>query len=104
MQRMPLPPARAGSWEHVLHQATEDDALLLLARTGATRESLEQRGHRAVGVVYHPESEIGNYVPTVLPRRYDAFVYLDATRALHPLREVHPRAEGEVPETFPTGV
>ena len=27
----------------------------------------------------------GNYVPTVLPRRYDAFLFLDQTHALRPL-------------------
>ena len=55
-------------------------------------------------VVYRPLYEAGNYVPTVLPRRYDAFLFLDETQALHPLHEVQPLEEGEVPETFPTGV
>ena len=46
----------------------------------------------------------GNYVPTVLPDRHDAFLYLDETEALHPLR-VPPNFEREeVPETFPSGV
>jgi erythromycin esterase-like protein len=45
----------------------------------------------------------GNYVPTLLPRRYDAFLYIDQTQALHPL-PVRPREEAEVPETFPSGV
>ena len=63
---------------------------------------LEERGHRAIGVVYHPEYEhFGNYVPTVLPRRYDAFCYLDETHALHPLH-LHPALE-KVPETYPWG-
>jgi len=42
-------------------------------------------------------------VPTVLPRRYDAFLYLDSTEALHPLHIV-PRVEHEPPETFPSAV
>ncbi|WP_446215626.1 erythromycin esterase family protein [Micromonospora sp. IBHARD004] len=34
----------------------------------------DELDHRAVGVVYHPERErLGNYVPTVLGDRYDAF-------------------------------
>jgi hypothetical protein len=54
--------------------------------------------------VYHPEYEyLGNYVPTVLPRRHDAFVYHDTTEALHPLR-VRAVEESEAPETYPTGV
>jgi hypothetical protein len=32
-------------------------------------------GHRAIGVVYRPQYEhFGNDVPTVLPRRDDAFL------------------------------
>jgi erythromycin esterase-like protein len=105
MERMRVSSAREGSWEDVLHRAGEDDRLLLLAPAQQTAELLRPRGHRAIGVVYHPEYEhYGNYVPTVLPRRYDAFVYLDVSHALHPLHEVQPREEGEVPETYPSGV
>jgi erythromycin esterase len=46
----------------------------------------------------------GNYAPTVLARRYDAFLYLDQTRALHRFRDVQVHDEGEVPETYPSGV
>ncbi len=102
MQRMPVPPAREESWEDVLHSAGEEDKLLVFsgAEEGAV---LEPRGHRAIGVVYDPAHERqGNYVPTVLPRRYDAFVYLDETRALRPLHET-PREDGEPPDTFPSG-
>jgi hypothetical protein len=40
----------------------------------------------------------------LLPRRYDAFLFLNETQALRPLHEVKARAEGEVPETYPSGV
>ncbi|WP_307272502.1 erythromycin esterase family protein [Peribacillus sp. V2I11] len=44
-----------------------------------------------MGVVYRPEHEqYGNYVPSVMSDRYDAFVYLDETQALHPI--VHEKA------------
>ena len=46
--------------------------------------------------------QINRYVKG-LPRRYDAFLYLDETEALHPLR-VRVVEDGEVPETYPTGV
>jgi erythromycin esterase len=102
MERLPVPPAREGSWEDILHRALKGDGLLIFA--GDEQGPLERpRGHRAIGVVYHPEYERGNYVPTVLPRRYDAFLYLDQTQALRPLH-VQAREEGEVPETFPSGV
>jgi erythromycin esterase len=102
MERMAVPPAREGSWEDVMHAAGEGDRLLVFS--GAQEEGfLDPRAHRAIGVVYDPAAERhGNYVPTVLSRRYDAFVYLDETRALRPF-EVRPCRDGEPPETFPSG-
>ena len=103
MQRMTVPPAREGSWEDLLHAASEGDRLLIFS--GAQEEDglLEPRAHRAIGVVYDPARERhGNYVPTVLPHRYDAFVYLDQSQALRPFGR-RPREDGEPPETFPSG-
>jgi erythromycin esterase-like protein len=99
MEVMPLPPARAGSWEHALHEMGAEDRLLLFQPP--VDAVAVPRGHRAVGVVYHPEFEAGNDVPTVLPLRYDAFLYLDRTQALHPLH-VEPR-DCE-PELYPWGI
>jgi erythromycin esterase-like protein len=101
MERMEVPPGREGSWEQVLHGAGAADRLLIFE--DPTHEMLRVRGHRAIGVVYHPEYErFGNYVPTVLPRRYDAFLFLDETTALRPL---HMKADThKVPETYPSGV
>jgi erythromycin esterase-like protein len=105
MERMEAPPSRPGSWEDVLHQAGPENRLLLLEEARTHEEFLAERGHRAIGVVYHPDLEhYGSYVPTVLPLRYDAFLYLDETRALRPLHEVKPRPESEAPETYPSGV
>ncbi|HTK76079.1 MAG TPA: erythromycin esterase family protein, partial [Gemmataceae bacterium] len=104
MEVMHVPEAREDSWEDVLHRAGDNDRLLIFGGGAASKAIAEPRGHRAIGVVYHPETEsYGNYVPTVLPKRYDAFVYLDRTRALHPLH-LKSRHAGEVAETYPTGV
>ena len=103
MQGMRVPPAREGSWEDVLHRASEENKLLISTDLAEEDGFFEPLGHRAIGVVYDPARErYGNYVLTVLPRRYDAFVYLDETRALQPLY-VRPREDGEPPETFPSG-
>lgn len=102
MKEMEVPEARAESIEAVLHQETAHDGYILLQE--------EERdlfhtwiGHRAIGVVYHPQQERrSNYVPSVLAKRYDALVYLDETSALHP---VHLRPHDQrVPETYPFGV
>jgi erythromycin esterase-like protein len=102
LEVMPVPPARSGSWEHALHLMGAEDRLLLFQPPVAAGDPLAvPRGHRAIGVVYHPEAEWGNYVPTVLPLRYDAFLYLDRTQALHPL---HIQPETSPPELYPWGV
>jgi len=104
MRKMPVPPGRTGSWEDLLHESLGADSLLILDSHRPSQELLQPRGHRAIGVVYRPDVEAyGNYVPTVLPRRYDAMLYLEETRALHPLH-VLASFEHEVPETFPSGV
>jgi erythromycin esterase-like protein len=92
MARMPVPEARSGSLEALLHEQLGEDALLVWSPEGPRPAELEQRlDHRAIGVVYRPERERrGNYVPTVLGRRYDAFCYLDATRPLQPLHLERP--------------
>ncbi|MER7540802.1 erythromycin esterase family protein [Streptomyces sp. NPDC097704] len=116
---MRVPPARAGSLEELLHRAAlpEGDALFVFGSERATQTETipgtengqrdrwlrEERDHRAVGVVYHPEREKwGNYVPTVLGARYDAFCFLDRTTALVPLHTL-PADTGEE-ETWPTGL
>ena len=104
MQTMSVPPGRPGSWEDVLHRAAASDRLLLFDCTEPNEALLAPRGHRAIGVVYRPQYEAyGNYVPTVMPRRYDALAFFDESHALNPLRlPVH--ADPDLPETFPTGV
>ena len=103
MEVMQVPPASAGSWEDALHSVGEDDKLLVFDSAHEEGGLYSPREHRAIGVVYDPAYErYGNYVPTVLPRRYDAFLYIDETRALHPLH-MPSRESGEPPETFPFG-
>src|SRR5436305_13351576 len=103
MQVPRVPPGRAGSWEDVLHTAGADDKLLIFSDGEAVRSLADRIGHRAIGVVYHPERErYGNYVPTDLPGRYDALLFFETTKALHPLHV--PADFHEVPETYPSGV
>ena len=104
MQAMQMPTAKKDSWEYLLHQAGKEDKLLIMDDFASKDMFMENHiGHRAVGVVYNPEYEhYGNYVPTILPLRYDAFIYLDETKALHPLH-ISPNGH-QVPDTYPFGV
>lgn len=100
MERIVVPEATESSWEGILHERSPEDRLIL----DFTDEDMEPRGHRAIGVVYDPTYEAyGNYVPTIVPRRYDAFLYLDRTTALHPLHSSWAGA-AEQPDTYPFGV
>jgi erythromycin esterase len=104
MQVMHVPPAREGSVEEVLHAVSAENKLLIFD-DNSTRLKDEFEGwlgHRAIGVVYYPERERGNYVPSILTERYDAFLYIDKTSALHPL---HMNTDGRLTlETFPFGI
>jgi erythromycin esterase-like protein len=104
MERMPVPDARQASWEDILHRAGDGNKILIPAGIREREEFSRPRAHRAIGVVYNPEQEkLGNYVPTILPERYDAFMYLDETKALHPL-DVRAKFEIRPPQTYPWGL
>ena len=59
-------------------------------------------GHRAIGVVYDPDRELANYVPTRMGARYDALLWFERTEALRPLHREYRPSEPEL-ETEPTG-
>jgi len=103
MMDMEVPSAVKGSWEYLLHKAGPENKLLLMEDFMDDEFMEHHIGHRAIGVVYNSAYEqYGNYVPTILPLRYDAFIYLDHTRALHPL---HIKPDGhQTPETYPFGM
>ena len=96
-------PAREGSVEHLLHQESPQNRYLLFRDRDTAKSFRNPLPHRAIGVVYDPRREkTGNYVPSLMPERYDAFIYLDQTRALHPL---HLQPTGKaIPDLYPFGV
>ncbi len=86
-QRMTVPAARPGSMEDWLGQLGKPSALLSFHPRESVPAALEVPfDHRAIGVIYQPEREhLGNYVPTVVPERYDALLFIAETRALTPV-------------------
>jgi erythromycin esterase-like protein len=85
MQRMNVPPAQPQSWEALMHAITPADKIIITKEWRDDPELMKIRGNRAIGVVYDPKREQGNYVPTQLADRYDAFLFIDKTQALKPL-------------------
>jgi erythromycin esterase-like protein len=102
MQVMKVPPAREGSIEDLLHKEEAEDRYLLFSKGSLAEKLKNSILHRAIGVVYNPAGDrYGNYTPSVMPKRYDAFVFLDKTTSLHPMH-LRPHYE-KVPETYPFG-
>lgn len=86
MQIMRIPEAAPGSIDHILAQVDLPAYYLALDGEARAHEGLSAvRGHRAIGVSYNPLDERGNYVPTIFPRRYDGFIFLQETQALTPV-------------------
>lgn len=104
-QVMSLPAAREESIEDYFHKAAlkaKTNQLFVLLEDSEHTAFNQRLGHRAVGVVYDPRHERrGNYVPTELAKRYDAFIFVDTSHALKSLHSTFVR--GEFPETWPSG-
>lgn len=99
---MPVPAAEPGSHEELLHEALGAPSVLVFDADRSGPWLSRRRGHRAIGVVYHPEWEAGNYVGTVMGGRYDVLLWLEETSALRPLHGEPAVADPEL-ETGPSG-
>ncbi len=86
MELMQVPAAIPGSYEHLMQQAGISPMLMLFDNPEEHQPLLQPRGNRAIGVVYHPERDAAqNYVQTIMPLRYNAFLFFEETQALTPL-------------------
>lgn len=99
---MTVPAALEGSLEDLLHGAIGQAAVLRFPADRTSGWLGDWLGHRAIGVIYHPERERGNYVPTRIGARYDALMWFEDTEALHPLHHEPRPTEPEL-ETEPSG-
>ena len=104
-ERRMVRPALPGSYEELFHE-TEIPAFWLDLHRHARADILrEERLQRAIGVIYHPETERwSHYYEACLPDQFDALVHLDRTRALEPLERTSQWDDGEIAETYPSGL
>lgn len=103
MRVLNVPEAIPDSWEYLLHQLNSKNRIVFMNDEIKKQIGKKEFVHRAIGVVYNPQYEyLGNYVPSLMAHRYNSFIYLDKTSALHPL---HIKPDGhQMPETFPFGL
>jgi hypothetical protein len=65
----------------------------------------EPRLHRAIGVIYRPETERqSHWFAADLALQYDALIHIDSTRAVEPLERGGLWEAAEPPETYPTAL
>jgi hypothetical protein len=63
---------------------------------------LQPRLERAIGVIYHPETELlSDYFEAQLPRQFDAWLWFEETSAVTPLGTAELSG---APETYPFGL
>lgn len=87
-REMDVPEAMPGSLDELFHQLDKSSFLLVMNDAREIDGFIRPRGHRAIGVVYNPQTERqGNYVWTNPTQRYDVMIYIDETTALSPLHE-----------------
>ncbi len=101
-------PSLPGSWEELFHATGIPRFMVTSAALRRAVGESARRLHRAIGVVYRPESERrSHYYEAELADQYDVIIHIDETHAVRPLdRPMPPPAptEPEPPETYPTGM
>jgi protein-L-isoaspartate(D-aspartate) O-methyltransferase len=96
-------PARHDSYERLMHLAEIDAFFLPLSKSRnpeLTAALAARRLERAIGVIYHPETErLSHYFDASLPRQFDEWIWFDETAAVRPLTTLQAR-EHELPHPF----
>jgi erythromycin esterase-like protein len=95
-----------GSYEKLFHDFGVPNFYLPLRGNRAASALEEPRLQRAIGVIYHPQTErMSHYFFSSLPRQFDALLHYDVTEALVPLERWPLEEEGhEAPETYPSAL
>jgi len=105
MQIMQVRPARDDSYEQLFRRSGHARALFDWRAHNRTtlREALSDiRLERAIGVIYRPDSELlSHYFQADIGAQFDAFVWIETTRAVTPLPTGHAQ---DRPETYPFGL
>ena len=99
--RPPLP----DSYEQLFHEIPTPRFFLSLVEEPVRHLLMKPRLERAIGVIYHPETERqSHYFHASLSSQFDAVLHFDHASAVRPLELTTQWTLPEVPETFPTGV
>ncbi|AZL16241.1 erythromycin esterase family protein [Rickettsiales endosymbiont of Stachyamoeba lipophora] len=104
-QRKYVRPAIHNSYEAYFHKLNIPRFMLNLKDEKVANLIPNNMLERAIGVIYRPQTERGShYFYADLANQFDVVIYLDATKAVRPLETTAIWHEGEVFETFPSGI
>ena len=82
VQKQTVLPAKGGSWEYLLHELSPQNKIILskdVENNIALNNWIE---FRSIGAAYEGAAI---YSRSIIPKRFDAFVFIDSTSALHPI-------------------
>ncbi|HEX2832363.1 MAG TPA: erythromycin esterase family protein [Thermoanaerobaculia bacterium] len=105
--RKQVRPGLRGSCEDLFHLIDDRDPYYFTFRNDEAvgRMLAEPRLQRAIGVIYAPLTERqSHYFHAALSHQFDAMIHFDVTNAVRPLEAVAPWHDGDLPETYPSGV
>jgi erythromycin esterase-like protein len=107
-ERKTVRPSLPASLEELFHESGLQEFLVRMDRDHPSEaaEALDcVRLHRAIGVIYRPETERhSHYFHVRAAEQYDAMIHLDVTTALKPLEPTSLWIQGQTPETYPSGL
>ena len=108
MEIKAVQPSHEDSYESVFH-GVDAPGLMLgmrhLLDSDLVRQLTVARLERAIGVIYRPETERkSHYFGAKLSKQFDVILHFDETRAVEPLEKTVQWLEGELPESYPSGI
>ena len=105
-ERKRVRPGMDNSYELMFHDVGIPSFLLAIRGNRALVEQLKPAHlERAIGVIYRPDTErSSHYFHASLSQQFDAVIHFDETRAVEPLERTAEWQQGELPETYPSGL
>jgi erythromycin esterase-like protein len=85
IQKQIVLPAKGGSWEYRLHELSPENKIILSKDIRMNSELNKWIEFRSIGAAYEGAAI---YSRSIIPKRFDAFVFIDSTTALHPIENV----------------
>ena len=84
LQEIPVPPASKGSWENILHELGPGNKIIISKELKNNQAWDRSLPFRSIGDVYNGKDFYGT---AIVPRRFDAFIFIDSTTAIHAINK-----------------